>query len=207
MKNSNDIDDIRLLLEKYYEAETSGEEEKELLTFFRETDIAAISEDMRTDMKLLSLMESLRPQPSEYAVPDNLEYKINAIVYHRSITLSGRKRQLQRFIKFSGIAAAAMLIWAIVYFTPNFMNNKTDMPEAPEVAALTDYGDITTLSSAESNPQSNDGFIELNDVEEVRAMVLEINGLLSRNADMTSIAISQITNTLNKYKEIYKSIL
>ena len=46
MKNNNDLDYIRLLLEKYYNADTTCDEEEILRVFFSETNAPDIPKDM-----------------------------------------------------------------------------------------------------------------------------------------------------------------
>ena len=79
MKTKFDIDAIRILLHKYYEAETTPEEELLLESFFRNTPPDEIPEDLAEDGCLFSSLEMLHPSDPEMEVPEGLLETISEI--------------------------------------------------------------------------------------------------------------------------------
>ena len=114
MNNSLDLDKLRLLLHKYYEAETTPEEEILLESFFRETPAWEIPEEMTHDFRLFSAMAELHPSAANMEIPDGLFEKI----YDISGT-SGAKRIIKtqrnhtRHIGYALAAACACILLAI----------------------------------------------------------------------------------------------
>ena len=70
MGNSIDIKRIRLLLERYYRAETTRDEEDCLEAVFCAAEAADIPADMGADMRLFRAMRELHPSGSGCTVPD-----------------------------------------------------------------------------------------------------------------------------------------
>ncbi|MDE5850856.1 MAG: hypothetical protein K2H38_11995 [Muribaculaceae bacterium] len=79
MKTKFDIDDIRILLHKYYEAETTPEEELLLESFFRATPSEDIPEDLAEDGCIFSSLEEFHPSNAEMEIPEGLFEKISEI--------------------------------------------------------------------------------------------------------------------------------
>lgn len=223
MKNNYDINEIRLLLEKYYEGVTSLTEEEQLAAFFNEADDDRIPKDMIADKKLFATMRELQPRSVDSEIPGDLIGKIDKLISQPETqkTSVGNGKKRHHFIRYSAIAAAAALLWAIVTLMPDFGNKKAEMPvehtaKAAMHSPVNEYDDTTaTLSVAEStdiNTTSSagediDNYIEITDPEEARKIALEIGMLLAQNIDRSNEAISQIGTTFNNYKEITKSIL
>lgn len=237
MRYDNDITRIRHLLEKYYRAETSPEDEERIGTFFSEMDHADIPEDMMADARLFSLMKETHTLPSECEAPDDLIEKLNGIVETPlpSISYSGSSR-IFKILKHSGIAVAACAAWAIIMFKP--------FGQLPETTTITSHGienmipdnhtaeikenEESVLTIVKSQPdryafaekqsgevteteqtpeEASDGFIEITDPEEAKKIAMSIGNLLALNAGKTNDAMMQIENSIDSYKEITKSIL
>ncbi|MDE7409309.1 MAG: hypothetical protein K2N09_04735 [Muribaculaceae bacterium] len=79
MKTKFDIDAIRVLLHKYYEAKTIPEDELLLQTFFRDTPPEEIPEDLAEDGYLFSSLEKLHPSDAEMEIPESLFETISEI--------------------------------------------------------------------------------------------------------------------------------
>ncbi|MDE6279052.1 MAG: hypothetical protein K2M05_03685 [Paramuribaculum sp.] len=219
MNNNFDINHIRLLLGKYYEGATSLTEEEQLAAFFNEADDNLIPKDMLADKKLFAAMKELQPRLSESEIPGDLIGMIDEIISQPEVKQSsadnGKKPRL--FIRYSALAAAAALLWAIITLMPDFANKNADMPveltaEVVVHSPAGEYDDTaTTLSVAASTDitadEENDNYIEITDPEEARKIVTEIGMLLAQNLDRSNEAISQIGTTFNNYKEITKTIL
>lgn len=141
MKYDKDINHIRHLLDKYYSAETTPDEEEMIESFLSDTDYIDIPENMEADARLFSIMRATHPLPSECDVPDDLIEKLNGIVEEplTSPSHSGSRR-IFKLLKYSGIAAAACITWAIVTLLPSPKHNESTMPEY-HIAEVTEADD------------------------------------------------------------------
>lgn len=182
-------DHIRTLLHKFYEAETSPEEESLLVSFFRTTPENEIPIDLTEDRLFFLSMTSLYPDQSSLEVPQNLEEKIAAIVdTPQTSSFAKRQRHWKRRVAYTGIAAAvcAMIIVGI-----------SNRPfQSPTRESVQSYGKLT-----------EDGYIEITDPKEAERITLEIGQLLASNSKKTDEAFSRLTYALDEYKEITKSVL
>ncbi len=139
MKYDRDINNIRLLLDRYYRAETTAEEEQELEYFFSEAAPSDIPEDMKADASLFGLMSRSHPLPSDSIVPEDLMERLNAIVEEsKDRPTSRRYPWVFKILRYSGVAAAACIVWAIVSLLPSPKQSMTeDRPAlAHETASL-----------------------------------------------------------------------
>lgn len=235
MMNCNyDIDHIRRLLDRYYRAETSPEDEETLGRFFSEVNGADMPEDLAADQKVFTAMMDLHPMPDECVVPDNLLDKLNSIVEQtKPMPAVKPQKKFHNILRYSGIAAAACIALAIimVFMRPTENESPIDMEytaevvsempkEVPEVPVLAESSKPEMVEpkvdhhakKAEStaitqNEAEEDGFIEITDPEEAQEILLKIGKLLVQNAEETNKAISDIGNSIDSYKEISKSIL
>lgn len=182
-------DHIRTLLNKYYEAETSPEEERLLESFFCNTPENEIPKDLTEDRLLFLSMTSLHPDQSSLVVPHNLVEKIDAIVDTPQISsFAKRQRHWKRRVAYTGIAAAvcAMITVGIL----NRPSQSTTRESVQSIGKLTD-----------------DGYIEITDPKEAERIALEIGQLLASNSKKTDEAFSRLTYAFDEYKEITKSVL
>lgn len=206
MENNRDINNIRPLLQRFYEGETSREEEQILEAFFSDTSADDMPDDMVADMKMFSAMKALRPTAEESELPSDLLSKLDEIV---ASPAHPKKRRLPLILRYSSIAAAAALLWAIVSLMPRFFDSNIDMPAAhtAEVVRENDTLSIAGTADLPAEVEADDDFIEITDPEEARTIALEIGRLLAQNADQSNEAISQLGTAINNYKEITKSVL
>lgn len=231
MKYDRDINNIRLLLDRYYRAETTAEEEQELEYFFSEAAPSDIPEDMKADASLFGLMCRSHPLPSDSIVPEDLMERLNAIVEEsKDRPTSRRYPWVFKILRYSGVAAAACIVWAIVSLLPSPKQSMTedrpalahettslDPPKdrpalAEKAASMEPTKDRPALAKVKRRPQppkaeQSDGFIEITDPEEARKIALSIGKLLAQNADRTNDALAQIGNSIDSYKELTKSVL
>lgn len=231
MKYDRDINNIRLLLDRYYRAETTAEEEQELEYFFSEAAPSDIPEDMKADASLFGLMSRSHPLPSDSIVPEDLMERLNAIVEEsKDRPTSRRYPWVFKILRYSGVAAAACIVWAIVSLLPSPKQSMTedrpalahetaslDPPKdrpalAEKAASMEPTKDRPALAKVKRRPQppkaeQSDGFIEITDPEEARKIALSIGKLLAQNADRTNDALAQIGNSIDSYKELTKSVL
>lgn len=236
MKNKYDFDHIRRLLQRYYEAETTPDEESFLQTFFCETPEAEIPIDMADDRKLFSAIQPMQPLESECEVPEDLFEKIETILASRSAApIISKRHKWNRIILYSGVAAIACIIMVVIGTMTNRESGKvastselvvetpevikTPLPdkasETPNIAttgivktAVPKNTQMNESSSAVRQPEEkDDGFIEITDPEEARKIAMEIGKVLALNSDKVNGAISRLGNTIDNYKEMTKSIL
>ena len=115
MKTKFDIDAIRVLLHKYYEAETIPEEELLLESFFRATPSEEIPKDLAEDGCLFSSLEELHPSDVEMEIPEGLFETISEITGISEIkhTIEIR-RNWPRHIWYVFAAACACILFALV---------------------------------------------------------------------------------------------
>ena len=106
MKNNLNIDNLRLLLHKYYEGETSPDEEKLIECFFAETDADLNSQNMALDKELFSSMAELCPGPDDCDIPDHLADRITAITESSEDLFSSKnKKKWKISISYAAVAA------------------------------------------------------------------------------------------------------
>lgn len=99
--NKNDFD---RLLRKYYDGQTTEEEENGLADYFAHSDVP---DRMLADKWLIGVIA-----PAEVEVPDNLESRIEAVIDGEDYTNMGRARTI--WIRYAvGIAASVALLFAI----------------------------------------------------------------------------------------------
>lgn len=226
MKYNYDIDYIRGLLDKYYRAETSLEDEEILESFFSELNADEIPKDLASEEKMFSLMKNLHPSQEERMAPDYLMERLNSIVEKPVAAESIRKKFHNVLLYFGGSVAACILIAFTMVFIHQHKNDnpsvkmveathkksetpvliksvetKTDLPELEHKVSEIKMSEKTHEEIEE------DGFIEITDPEEAREILQNIGKLLAQNAVDTNDAMANISNSIDCYKEISKSIL
>lgn len=236
MKYDRDINNIRLLLDRYYRAETSPDEEQLLETFFKETNPADIPYDMEADAKLFELMSDTHLRPVECDIPTDLIEKINGIMdAPSSSTFEKWSKGIFRILRYSGVAAAACIVLVLIILNPIGLHQGPNLSENINEEDMKGYNlsaeaeandNVLTIVKSQADkyaivddktnepteaPQvqtnESDGFIEITDPEEARKIALSIRKLLAQNADRTNEALEQIGNSIDSYKELTKSIL
>lgn len=233
MKDNFDIDYIRSLLDRYYRAETSPDEETFLESFFSEVRFDDIPLDLASSKKLFDITKQLHPTIEDSEVPDELIDKLNCIVEKPMLLSEGRRlKNFNNILRYFGVASVACAALAIIMvfmrpaekvtpaekgYTAEVVSGKSDEPEIPIlIEPAEDYG-----IAPETEPRANkheplnetqstideDGFIEITDPAEAQRIMLEIGKLLAQNANEVNNAMCDISNSLENYKEISKSIL
>lgn len=104
------INEIKKLLESFYEAKTSPDEELLLLSYFNSADIA---DELISEREVfLGLYES-----DAIDIPSNLESKLAQLIDEQSKKSSKPKQRTQLVLKWASIAACfALLISSVFYF-------------------------------------------------------------------------------------------
>ena len=226
MKYDYDIDYVRSLLDKYYLAETSAEEEEVLESFFNDVNTEEIPQDLASEKKLFSLMGNLHPSQQEFKTPDYLMERLNNIVEKPVSNVRLRTKLHNLILYIGGSVAACILIAFIMVFinrhkdeTPNvrIVEDKHKKTEAPalvkgvetkaDVPELEHKANETEISAKAHEEVGEDGFIEIDDPEKAREILQNIGKLLAQNAEETNNAMVNISNSIDSYKEISKSIL
>lgn len=226
MKYNYNIDYIRSLLDKYYRAETLPEDEETLEQFFSEISEDEIPEDLTSEQKMFSLMRNLRPSQEENIAPDYLMERLNSIVEKPVITKS-KSNKFRNWLLFVGGSVAACLL---VGFLMIFLKQPADDIPSVKIVAETQKKsetpvlaesvetemDVPAVEQIVNEMESitkkhedieEDGFIEITDPKEAQEILLKIGQLLAQNAEDTHEAMANISNSIECYKEISKSIL
>ncbi len=112
MNKNIDLTKLRFLLHKYYEAETSPEEEYWLVSMFSEIKEEDCPEDLSDDRKLFVSMINLLPSPTDMQAPDNLPVKIKESISESSchIAKDSKKKWKKPFTYASAVAVACMVL-------------------------------------------------------------------------------------------------
>ncbi|MDE6654441.1 MAG: hypothetical protein K2K37_08670 [Muribaculaceae bacterium] len=235
MNYNRDIDNVRRLLERYYRAETTPEEEKYMERFFLETDATDIPADMAADRVLFVKLSATFPLPSELEAPDNLLGKIEDIVGEPAAVSSVKKNNIWQWMVRAAVVAG--VVCAIVVMAR--LSDKEMETENLTADASVGYGQDTnvlnikisenqhedtgtdisveqevrpTIGSTNTIPkrtiaEDDNGFIEITDPAEAQRIALDIGKLLAQNAVATNNAIEEIGETFDNYKEMTKNIL
>lgn len=234
MKRDNNILQMRKLLDQYYLAETTREEEERLEAFFDESHKSDIPEELMTDRNYFMAMREVHSPLTEDDVPADLIEKLNSIVDQKPKS-ENKNRKRGVILKYVSIAAAACIALAVFFSLPYDTGSLTTpgtekiadakeliidkAPSEEDPALLIQQEDIKdneetiyqncvnekVASYVES--EQTDGFIEITDPEEVRKIAEEIGNLLAHNATKSNEAIAQLGNSIESYKEITKTIL
>ena len=226
MKYNYDIDHIRGLLDKYYRAVSSPEEEEMLETFFREVNPDDIPEDLASERKMFVLMGNIHSSIEESIVPDKLMEQLENVV-ERPVVADGLRTKFYKMLLYIGGSVAACILIAFII---GFMyQHKDDSPNVKVLAEMQKTSGTPVLVQGEEDPTyvpdvdnkvseveipkekhdeaEEDSFIEITDPEEAREILQNIGKLLAKNAEDTNYAMANIGNSIDSYKEISKSIL
>lgn len=130
MNKDNDIFRLRFLLQRYYEAETSPEEEDIIMSLFSEIEAVDIPEDLIADRKLFLSMMELTPSQTNMEIPDDLVGKINQVIIDTSESDTWRRKQKWKkpFMYVSTVAAACLIFAFCVHYL-----NLSNIPESPTI--------------------------------------------------------------------------
>lgn len=234
MKRDNNILQMRKLLEQYYLAETTREEEERLEAFFDESLKSDIPEELMSDRNYFMVMREVHSPLSEDDVPADLIEKLNSIVDQKPKS-ENRNRKRGVILRYISIAAAACVALVVFFKLPNYTGSLTTSdaeniadaneliiikaPSEEDTALLIQQEDIKHSEetiyqncvneevTSYVETEQTDGFIEITDPEEVRKIAEEISNLLAHNATKSNEAIAQLGNSIESYKEITKTIL
>ncbi len=130
MNKNNDIIRLRFLLQRYYEAETSPEEEDLIMSLFSEIEAVYVPEDLMADRKLFLSMKEFLPSKTNLVIPDDLLNNINLKIIATS--QGATKRRKQKWKKpffYIGTVAAACVIFA---FGIHYLN-LSNIPKSPTI--------------------------------------------------------------------------
>lgn len=140
MKSKQDIAYIRRLLYKFYEADTSPEEEAMLESFFSTTDAKEIPLEMAADRKYFLSLNALRSDSGIPEIPNGLFEKIDSAIDDspepRVTSWSGRWKNFWRY------AAASAIVVAITTTVFLFAPSGSDLPGQTYVAAEKDSSHV-----------------------------------------------------------------
>lgn len=197
MNNNINLNNLRQLLHKYYEAETSPEEEILIISLFSEIPAEDIPEDLAEDRLLFLTMNELLPTQPELEAPDDLYEKINRKISKMSgeQSTNTKGKWKKRLLYPAGITAACVAISII--FNPS-ETIKTEVESAEPT--INHY-----VAKIGLHPNTDDGYFEVTDPEEAKEIILEIGNLLANNSTKAKEATQMVESTVEEFKEINKS--
>jgi len=99
-----DVDNVRILLNRYYEGETSEEEERMLAEFFATAEVPA---DLQPDKALFTHIAAC----DDSSVPDGLGERLEAAIDRMDISdrMASRRRLMPRWLRMAGVAASVAI--------------------------------------------------------------------------------------------------
>ena len=236
MKDKPNIPNIRTLLHKYYEADTTPEEEQLLKSFFHDSPEEDIPEDMNEDKKIFSSFTQLHADSSKMDVPAELVKNIYSLTENCDGLNSGRaQRNWNRTTVYAAAACICLVLTLGIRWvtssaiqTSGTAGHTTEIsfkhPSPPsaihyeenEVSESLEESYMTPVTSQRKSMTTatiapdfdeTDGYIEITDPEEAQRILTEIGRLLALNSKKTNEAIIHLEKTVEDYKELTKSIL
>lgn len=194
MKDKLNLDHIRHLLQKYYEAETTPEEENLIETFFQLTPSEEIPDDLAEDGRHFNSLASLHSEIPDLRIPEDLLDRLSEVT---DTTIANHavkdQRSLPQRISYMAAAACACLLLYMGY-------QRSHLAPQTEASAM-------MTEKATTGDMLDDGFIEITDPEEAERIMTEIGILLASNTRQTNEALQHLEKTVDEYKELTKSIL
>lgn len=237
MKNKFDIADIRKLLHKYYEAETTPDEEQLLVDFFSKTIIEEIPEDLEDDRELFSSLSRISSHHDDIEIPYALREKLTQFSWiSAEYPASKKQKSWSRRTAYVATACACLMLALFMrwMYTPSEIHTKSSkhtVETHKEISAKIikseteteieiespispcNYNPVRTQVSKELAENTNkpqyqeDGFIEITDPEEAVMIVMEIGLLLTDNTQKTNKTLKHLEKLVYEHKELTKSIL
>ncbi|MDE7418830.1 MAG: hypothetical protein K2N35_01320 [Muribaculaceae bacterium] len=236
MKTKFDINTIKVLLHKYYEAKTTPEEERIIESFFIDSRPEEIPKSLTEDQIIFSSLAELHQDSASPEIPEDLLKKVTSFAESPDNLYSNKSKWKWNRHSVWAVAAACvcLLTFGIRWLTapgvqsphlteqaaptqphqsimPPEENPRTNMISGPlkkENVTLSQKLLKENLRNETSNASvEDDGFIEITDPEEAEKIVLEISKLLAINSQKTNEALRNFEKTVDEYKEISKSIL
>ena len=112
MNNNHNIDKMRFLFHKYYEAETTHEEDLLIKSFFLDIPEYEIPEDMADDAKFFTAIAGLHPSETDIEIPDDLFEKISEIprITDAKHTIKKQRKWERLTVYAIAVACACMLL-------------------------------------------------------------------------------------------------
>ena len=165
-----DIRNIEILLDKYYNGETSLEEERKLKWYFQTQEVP---ERFQSEKKMFSYYNSMKKEASSPGLNDKLIDLID-----RQQRFSGRSSRI-RFIAWAGSAAAVIIILMAVWLT-------SEKPFSREAYIFQDTYDNPELAYLEAkkvlymvSEKMNEGTRSLNNLNKINQGVENLRPVFS----------------------------
>ena len=138
-------DDIRILLRRYYDGETSGEEERLIKEFFLKNDVP---EDLQADRLMFAELAG----GADPEIPSGLDQRISSAIDGRA-----RKHRTLRMRIFGGIAAMLCIILGLNAYITRYDDAITakDTCRSPEEAAVQTERALMAFSKALKKGESS----------------------------------------------------
>ncbi len=223
MKDNTDIRNIRLILNRYYNGNASGEDIKELKRFF--TSAADVPSDLEADKSIFCMMDACDLTAADMEVPAGLEQTLAGIAYTS-------KPRRYHFVTIAAAAAALLLLIStgIYLLRPNTPAEapaqKPVIAENPIVAPQTDAeapAETTEIMASVPEPEAStpvkpqlvqnfhpapaaDPYIEITDSAEAARITVAVMLKMHRTMNMAMNTTEEITGknieNISKVKQI-----
>ena len=169
------VDKVEKLIEAFYEGNTSIEEEKALLHYFRTTDVP---EHLLAEKEMFLQLTTNNPQ-----VPEELEKKLSGLIdtweQEEQEKLSIKRVRKTNWIWVGGIAASIILIFSIWTYTSynqlNTQNLQADTYSNPDEAFKEAQKALALVSK-----NLNKGMVQL---ESANSQIKKVDDILNKQFD------------------------
>lgn len=215
--SDNKLNEIRRLLIRFYDGESSPEDISRLNAFFANTDAERLPEDMREDSETFRLM-AVEAESLEAQAPDGLEDAIRDIIGKES-----KKAHIIRFTPWISAAAVAIAIFILtvlpVWKTDETTHSGLTASQSPSNGSITtakpvsyritglgvnnNANSITAVGTVEGSGNS----IEINDPEEAARITAEALLLLRDKMTFVHNSIGEKDKHIRNINTSIKRIL
>lgn len=122
------INEVKILIEAFYNGETSATEEKALLQYFQSDHVA---EELLDERDIFLQLQKVQPAK----VPPTLEAKLDTLINNlaekelKQVSRKSKKNRKQLWVTIGGVAASLTLLFSIGYYV-NSQNNNSGTTQA-----------------------------------------------------------------------------
>lgn len=176
------VDEIKLLIDKFYEGNTSHEEESELKAFF-EADDTLLPDELKADKETFALLAEAEDELlDEIVVPEGLDEELSKLIDREA--QSGKVVKTRwNWRQMSGIAASICIIVTIGVFLITNQSNDTEL-----------YADGVYLKNAYI-PQTEEEAAR--EAGKALALISEKLSLANERMEIATTKINELTENQN----------
>lgn len=189
-----DIQTIRLLLDKYYEGESTPDDERRLREFFVSAERSSLPDDMRADAGMMAMIEDAGDMLCRMADPLTITNAYLSAATRTADTDGDRKNGLHHKLHFLWSPAAAVII---AFITATVFCLHSPQQNCPDPNA-----GISSTAAAATDP-----YIEVDNHEEADSLLIETFSLIGKRMAFARNTMSKSKNKIDKTNLTVKSIL